>query len=440
MDFAEWSTTAASNLDVDGIDIDEGMSPAGVNNAMRAIMANLAAYRDLLGGLKVTGGSSNAYTLTSGLTTTAYQQGLLFAFEANHTNTGTSTLTLDGIGGGAKTFKRTDGGNLVAGDIVAGSIYLAAYETTAGVVFLLNPSLDADLLAIAALAPSNDDILQRKAGVWTNRTLAQLNADLLSSAYLREKLTGNRTYYVRTDGSDSNTGLVDSAGGAFLTLQKAYDVIVGTLDLGGFDVTVDVGDGTYTGGLATSEPWTGGGSVTFLGNTGTPANVIVSPAGSAIFNTATLPGPLTFSGMRVSSSGAYGIVNDGIGSLILDKVDTGACAFVKIFAAKTGATIKIIGNYTDIGNSIRHYDAQHGGFVQANSITVTESGTPAYSGSYAYATDRGGVEAVSVTFSGSATGPRYIGQLNAVFSVGGAASTYFPGDAVGSVTSGAVYG
>lgn len=38
--------------------------------------------------------------------------------------------------------------------------------------------LDADLTAIAGLSPSNDDIIQRKAGAWTNRTLAQLKTDL----------------------------------------------------------------------------------------------------------------------------------------------------------------------------------------------------------------------------------------------------------------------
>ncbi|MBK7882507.1 MAG: hypothetical protein IPJ81_00695 [Chitinophagaceae bacterium] len=38
--------------------------------------------------------------------------------------------------------------------------------------------LDADLTAISALTPSNDDIIQRKAGVWTNRTPAQFKTDL----------------------------------------------------------------------------------------------------------------------------------------------------------------------------------------------------------------------------------------------------------------------
>jgi hypothetical protein len=38
--------------------------------------------------------------------------------------------------------------------------------------------IDSDLTAIAALAPANDDVIQRKAGAWTNRTPAQLKTDL----------------------------------------------------------------------------------------------------------------------------------------------------------------------------------------------------------------------------------------------------------------------
>ena len=38
--------------------------------------------------------------------------------------------------------------------------------------------LDSDLTAFAALTPANNDIVQRKAGAWTNRTIAQLKTDL----------------------------------------------------------------------------------------------------------------------------------------------------------------------------------------------------------------------------------------------------------------------
>ena len=37
---------------------------------------------------------------------------------------------------------------------------------------------DADLTAIAALSPANDDLMQRKAGAWVARTMAQLKTDL----------------------------------------------------------------------------------------------------------------------------------------------------------------------------------------------------------------------------------------------------------------------
>jgi hypothetical protein len=41
---------------------------------------------------------------------------------------------------------------------------------------------DADLTAIAALTPTDNDIIQRKTGAWTNRTIAQLKTDLAITA------------------------------------------------------------------------------------------------------------------------------------------------------------------------------------------------------------------------------------------------------------------
>src|SRR6188768_4200436 len=81
----------------------------------------------------------------------------------------------------------------------------------------------------------------------------------------REMIYGTRNYYVRTDGSDSNTGLVNNAGGAFLTLQKACDIVV-SLDLADSSATVivNIGAGSFAG-CTLSAPWGGSGSVYFVG-------------------------------------------------------------------------------------------------------------------------------------------------------------------------------
>lgn len=55
---------------------------------------------------------------------------------------------------------------------------------------------DSDLTDIAALTPTNDDILQRKAGAWTNRTMAQLATDLTGVVHTTgtETIAGAKTF------------------------------------------------------------------------------------------------------------------------------------------------------------------------------------------------------------------------------------------------------
>src|SRR4029079_13907135 len=64
----------------------------------------------------------------------------------------------------------------------------------------------------------------------------------LGSGGGREALTAHRTYYVRANGSDSNNALANTSGGAFLTIQKAIDVVA-ALDLSIYDVAIRVADG-----------------------------------------------------------------------------------------------------------------------------------------------------------------------------------------------------
>jgi hypothetical protein len=83
-------------------------------------------------------GSSNAYTATTARAITGYYKGLRICGKANHTNTGASTLNVNGLG--AVAIRKQASTALVAGDIVSGQYYDFAYDATNGWFQLLNPS------------------------------------------------------------------------------------------------------------------------------------------------------------------------------------------------------------------------------------------------------------------------------------------------------------
>jgi hypothetical protein len=60
----------------------------------------------------------------------------------------------------------------------------------------LKQPINSDLTAIAAIAPANDDVIQRKAGAWTNRTMAQLAVDLTGVVHTTgtESIGGAKTF------------------------------------------------------------------------------------------------------------------------------------------------------------------------------------------------------------------------------------------------------
>ncbi len=53
-------------------------------------------------------------------------------------------------------------------------------------------------------------------------------------------------FYVRTDGSDANTGIANTAGGAFLTIQHAINVAASYDYVGVYSVVIDVQAGSFT--------------------------------------------------------------------------------------------------------------------------------------------------------------------------------------------------
>jgi hypothetical protein len=155
MTIRDWSKTASSNqTGAPGIDWSEGtMLPPTINDSARAMMADIAKWRDDFQGSLTTGGSVNAYTLTTNAVYTSLTDGIMLKVRVNITNTAAATLNIDSLG--AKALRKPGASAdvaLVAGDLVAGTDYIIAYGTAynsaAGGWLVTDPStLDGSILA-----------------------------------------------------------------------------------------------------------------------------------------------------------------------------------------------------------------------------------------------------------------------------------------------------
>ncbi len=265
---------------------------------------------------------------------------------------------------------------------------------------------------------------------------------LQSAVGVREVLTGSRTYYVRTDGNDSNTGLVNNAGGAFLTIAKAISVVADTLDLAGNTVTIQLGDGTWTTPVSLTRRWVGGPpeAVTLQGNTSTPGNVTINTTSA---NALSISGPgvgitLAYMDVKTTTSG-YGVnVEDGAKVVVGAGMRFGACVNAQIFARKNSIVVAY-SNYTINGGAAQHVYIDTNAVLIAQSLTITLTGTPAFSGQFMFVDAGAMVVYNGHTFSGSATGARYSVTLNGAIQTFGGGATYLPGNSAGSTGTGGQY-
>lgn len=249
----------------------------------------------------------------------------------------------------------------------------------------------------------------------------------------REVLTADRTYYLRTDGSDSNAGLANSAGGAFLTLQKAIDT-VGGLDVSIFNVTISVQAGTYTGVNAIKN-FVGAGRCTIEG---VGATSIISTTG-ACFTLDGVRSLWTVKDLKVqtSSGNHFSLVNGAV--VTLTGVEHGSGANIQIYAGQNCIAF-VTASYTISGSAGSHYYAELGGLIYVTGgLTVTLSGTPAFSSAFANVHNGGKLRFPSASsFSGSATGTRCLVTMNGIITGTGTAAngSFFPGNSAGSAATG----
>jgi hypothetical protein len=253
----------------------------------------------------------------------------------------------------------------------------------------------------------------------------------------RETLYAARTYYVRTDGTDTNIGTVNSAAGAFLTIQAAANAAT-DLDLNGFNVTIQVGAGTYTGAI-TLRPVVGNGTITILGDATTPANVVISTTSASCISATSIPIGWTINGLKLQTTTSGHCISLARGSVLAFlNIDFGASAQSHIYA-QHGSLAIATGNYNVTGGAAYHWNAEENGLIDVQARTLTITNTPAFSSQFAIAFTGGSIRCNGCTFSGSATGVRYNASMNGKIYADDAGTTALPGDSAGSTATGGVY-
>lgn len=250
----------------------------------------------------------------------------------------------------------------------------------------------------------------------------------------RERLTANLTLYVRLDGDDTHSGLLNTAAGALRTMQKACDIQKNNYDVGNFAITIQVADGTTW-----SDPVSvnGGGPYNIVGNTGTPANVVHAVVGTVNFRAK--DASLTVSGFELRNLTGH--------FAELHALDNGIITWTNMRFGTTdgdnmqadGGKIYGSGAYSIVGNMASHCHSFNHGLIQIANFTCTLVGTPAIAAYFVGANDAT-VEMFSSTFVGTATGPRFLIHFGGIFTSNGTISlTGLPGNVAGTMDTSALY-
>lgn len=371
----------------------------GDNNTWGNLLnTNLALIDTALGGTLALSISGNTTLNSTQIQNTGY--------EFSGSLSGTATITWSSFSGFAAIQNNTTGGHSIVCGIGGATVTVQDGETVA---------------------------------VWSDGT----NFTRLTQSAVRLIALATVNFYVATTGSDSNNGL--SSGAPFLTLQHAINVAL-SYDAGGWDVIINIANGTYQGFLCLS-PLVGANSagIQIKGTNGsanvTIADTTTNPAAILTANDCVL----TLSGLTITSTNGSDLFPSYAAHIkVGSDVVFGASHFGQIHA-ETGGSVEFSESTTFTGNAPAAVQAVLGGqiiFDDGSAITVTITGTPAYSIGWADIEGSGSrlyVPSGSLTFSGSATGPRFYVTDSASITTNGGTAIYFPGSTAGIEYHGGVY-
>ena len=319
---SEYSTTTASNTDIDSTDINEGCAPSGINNAIRSLMAHLAVDYN----------ATQAYTTTAtaaGTTTLTVTSTLLQFFTGSTTQTVVlpvvSTLAtgqryeIHNNSTGAITVN-SSGGNLVA-TVPAGVTTVCTCILITGTTAA---SWDADIQGFTTTLP----IAQGGTGA---STLASANIAVTNATNTFSAVQTFNSSNLKLAGSTSGTSVINAQATAGTTVMTLPTI---TSTLGYLNLPA-VGTKTASYTLATTDV----GKYVQLGAAGAiviPDAIFTEGDAVSIFNNTS--GALT---ITCTISTAY-IAGTDTDKATVSLATRGVCTILFI----SGTTCVITGNVT----------------------------------------------------------------------------------------------
>ncbi len=270
-------------------------------------------------------------------------------------------------------------------------------------------------------------------GVWTGgQPLLVTSGGLI----IAEDKIALKTFYVRSDGNNNNSGFDNTADGAFFSIQAAvnrlsqmpYDLVGYENDSSGsYDWRIVVGAGTFSEAISLLD--TRFARVTISG--ASSSTTIGRSYLSRAIRTA-----WTITNQRLGGSGVNALHALEGSQITFNNVDFTASSYFGI--ADAGGRLIASGPFSISGSATGAFLARTGGYITMADRTVTITGTPAL-GTFLNIQTTAIANAVSAVFSGSATGKRYDVQSNGVIDVNGAGATFLPGNVAGTTATGGQY-
>jgi len=249
-----------------------------------------------------------------------------------------------------------------------------------------------------------------------------------------------RTLYVNPAGNDANDGFANTATRAFATTQAAINTLAKMpYDPKGFAAgagwVIKLADGTYGETVKLyNVPYF---DVTLRGNTVTPGNVIISGTSDGITSIGTRTN-WNLDSFRINAAAGLGLRVEQNSAVSFQNIVWGVCTSGHI-QTLSGGVVNVTGSYAIAAAAPFHIIARLDSVIDIPAVTVTITGTPAFSGAFALVQQASAVRINGATFTGAATGTRYSIATNGVIDTNGGGASYLPGGSAGATATGGQY-